>query len=129
MIRATPSGALLAASLVLTIAGCVPASGPDPEACEEPAVSIELELTADGLSPDAPSVCRDQDVTFVVTSELDGVLHVHGYDSEVPAFTVADGETREITFTAGRSGQFPVEFHAEDDPRGEGVAVFTVHEP
>ena len=116
------------AGLLLTAAGCVSA-GPDAETCGQPSVHLQLTLTDDGLEPGSPSVCRDQQVHLSVDSELEGVLHIHGYDADVPAFTVHDGEAAEVSFTAGRSGQFPVEFHAADDPTGVGVGVFTVHEP
>jgi hypothetical protein len=116
--------------LAIAAAACVPTGGgPDSEACAAPTVRVDLALTAEGLDPDAPSVCRDQEVTLAVAAEVDGVLHLHGYDSEVPAFEVAAGETTEVTFDAGRSGQFPVEFHAHDDPQGVEIGVFTVHEP
>jgi hypothetical protein len=114
---------------LLLLPACVPDTAPNREACLQPSVRLELALDEDGLDPGSPSVCRDQEVTMLVASERDGVLHIHGYDSEVSAFEVRDGATAEITFTAGRSGQFPIEFHAADDPRGVGVGVFTVHEP
>lgn len=119
----------LALLALVAIAACVPTGGPNAEACAAPSASVELALSSDGLAPDAPSVCRDQDVSLVVDSEVDGVLHVHGYDSEVPAFEVSAGEVTEVTFVAGRSGQFPIEFHSTDDPTGVEVGVFTVHEP
>lgn len=116
------------AGLALAVAGCV-SSGPDAETCGQPSLDLELSLTDEGLDPGSPSVCRDQQVHLSVDSDLDGVLHIHGYDSDVPAFEVRAGETAEVSFTAARSGQFPVEFHAADDPAGVGVGVFTVHEP
>lgn len=122
-------GCLALAGVVLALAGCVPGTGTDNESCSEPSVHLQLTLTDDGLEPASPSVCRDQAVHLSVESDLDGVLHIHGYDSEVPAFEVSSTETTEVSFTAGRSGQFPVEFHATDDPRGVGVGVLTVHEP
>ena len=128
MIR-SPLAASLLVGLVLALGACVPSTSPDMQACEQPAVELELTLQADELEPGAPSVCRDQEVTLLVASEIDGVLHIHGYDSEVPAFEVTAGETTEISFTAGRSGQFPIELHPADAPQGIGVGVFTVHEP
>jgi hypothetical protein len=119
----------LLAALVVLVAACVPDVTPDAEACAPASVEIDLTLTDEGLDPGAPSVCRDQEVTLRVASDIDGVFHIHGYDSEVPAFEVAASEETEITFTAGRSGQFPIEFHAADDPSGVEVGVFTVHEP
>jgi hypothetical protein len=120
---------LVLAGLALAVAGCVSDAGPDAESCGLPSVHVALALTDDGLEPGTPSVCRDQAVHLSVESEVDGILHIHGYDSEVPAFEVRSGETAEVSFAATRSGQFPVEFHAADDPRGVGVGVFTVHEP
>lgn len=127
MTRGLAASMILA--LVVTLGACVPNTSPNVEACEQPSVEVELTLRADELEPGAPSVCRDQEVTLLVASEVDGVLHVHGYDSEVPAFEVTAGETTDVSFTAGRSGQFPIEFHPADDPQGIGVGVFTVHEP
>ena len=117
------------AVLVLALAGCVAAGGPDGEACAQPSVHLALALDEDGLHPGSAAACRDQEVHLSVESALEGVLHIHGYDSEVPAFEVRADETAEVSFTAGRSGQFPVEFHAADDPRGVGMGVLTIHEP
>lgn len=134
--RRAPSRALRRPVLVVAtgallsgLVACVQDTGSDPEACAQAAVEVRLTLSADDLEPGAPSVCRDQQVTFLVTSEVDGVLHVHGYDSQIPAFEVSAGETTELTFTAETSGQFAIEFHAADDPQGVEVGVFTVHEP
>lgn len=124
-----PVAALVVLLVAAATVGCVPDTTPDGEACAQRALELELTLTAEALEPGAPSVCRDQEITLVVTSEVDGVLHIHGYDDEVPAFQVASGEVTEITFTAGRSGQFAVELHPGDDPRGVEVGLFTVHEP
>lgn len=122
-------GRVVLAGLVLVSAGCVTDTRPDAETCARPRIEIALRLTVDGLEPETPAVCRGQEVTFVVDSEVDGVLHVHGYDDQVPAFFVSAGATEEVEFRADVSGQFVVEFHAQDDPQGVGVGVFTVHEP
>ena len=121
MIRAT-----LAALLVAVVLGaCI---GGDPDCAELP-TRIELTLTADELSPENPAVCRDREVTLVVTSEVDGILHIHGYDVEVPATEVTAGEVTELAFTARRSGQFPIELHTDENTQGVALGVFTVHEP
>lgn len=116
-----------AALLLLT--ACVQGTGPDAEACSAPTAEIELSLTADALDPSDPAVCRDQEVTLVISPEVDGVFHIHGYDEQVPATEVRAGEEVELRFTASRSGQFPVEMHPQDDPAGVEIGVFTVHEP
>ena len=111
--------------LALVIAGC---DGADP-ACATLPTRIELNLTADRLSPANPAVCRDRGVTLVVTSEVDGVIHIHGYDDQVPATTVTAGEVTELDFTAARSGQFPIEVHTDENTQGADVGIFMVHEP
>lgn len=119
--------ALAGALLLLT--ACVEDSGPDAEACAVPTVEIELALAADALEPNDPAVCRDQEVTLVISPEVDGVFHIHGYDEEIPATEVRSGEETELRFTAARSGQFPIELHPLDAPAGVEIGVFTVHEP
>ena len=122
-----PSAALAAALLLLT--ACVEDTGPDAGSCAAPAVRIELAVSADALDPNDPSVCRDQEVTLIISPQVDGVFHIHGYDEHVPATEVHDGEEIELQFTAARSGQFPIELHPLDDPTGVDIGVFTVHEP
>jgi hypothetical protein len=122
MIRATLLAGLL---VVVALAGCI---GGDADCAALP-TRVELTLTADELTPASPSVCRDREVTLVVTSEVDGILHIHGYDDEVPATEVAAGEVTELVFTTRRSGQFPIELHTDENTQGVALGVFTVHEP
>ncbi|MBA2263407.1 MAG: hypothetical protein H0W10_01950 [Chloroflexi bacterium] len=92
-------------------------------------ITLGLELTATSLTPAAPAVCRDQQATLVIASEIDGILHIHGYESEVPATEVTVGDELRLTFTAQRSGQFPIELHPADAPAEVNIGVITVHEP
>ena len=126
-IAAVRRRAVLLLVLAVGVAGCV--SDARPEACDAASVTIDLALTATDLTPDDPAVCRDQDVTLVVDSDTDGVLHIHGYDEAVPATSVTAGETLTLEFSASRSGQFPIELHPSDDPEGVVLGIFTVHEP
>lgn len=121
--------AALASALMVLLGACVEDAGPDAEACAAPTVEIELALSAEALDPSDPAACRDQEVTMIISSEVSGVFHIHGYDEEVPATEVRSGEVIELRFTAARSGQFPIEFHPLDDPTGVEIGVFTVHEP
>ena len=118
---------LLILALVVAATGCV--SQNRPQSCDDPRLTLEVTLTAAAMQPSDPAVCRGQEVTLVVASEVDGVLHIHGYDEQVPATEVAAEEELRLVFVATRSGQFPIELHPADDPRGIEVGIFTVHEP
>ena len=113
-------------ALAVAISGCVTQNRPAD--CDEPERTIELTVTATALEPNDPAACRDQLVTLLVGSEVDGVIHIHGLDAVVPATTITAGEELALEFTAERSGQFPIELHPADDPQGVTVGIFTVHE-
>lgn len=119
--------ALLA--LALTTAGCVSTNQPDPEACAAPTTTLELSLTSAGLTPRDPAVCRGQQVELQVQSNVDGILHFHGYEEQVPLIEVVAGERADVTFDASRSGQFPIEVHTNEAPEGTSVGILTVYEP
>jgi len=95
--------------------------------CDEDAIEIEVSLTDTEMTPSAPMACRGQQVTLVVESDVDAVFHIHGYDDAVPATEVSAGVSTRLEFTADRAGQFPIEIHPADDPRGVEVGIFTVH--
>jgi hypothetical protein len=113
--------------VVLGLVACV--DDARPETCGNPSVTIELALTASSLTPSNPGVCRDQEVTLVIDSGVDGFIHIHGYDEALDVTEVAAGEELRLAFVAVRSGQFPIEIHAADDPQGVEVGIFTVYEP
>jgi hypothetical protein len=114
--------------LMALLVACVADTRPDAEACRAPSTELSLRLTAEELTP-APAVCRDQDVTLRIASDVDGFIHIHGYDDAVPATEVVAGEELVLTFTADEEGQYPIELHPADDPEGMDVGIFTVHEP
>jgi hypothetical protein len=116
----------LLVALAVAGSGCVAENRPAD--CDEPDKTIELTVTATALEPNDPAACRDQVVTLLVSSEVDGVIHIHGLDAVMPATTIAAGEELVLEFTAERSGQFPIELHPADDPQGVSVGIFTVHE-
>ncbi|MDP9467545.1 MAG: hypothetical protein M3P32_02225, partial [Chloroflexota bacterium] len=80
------------------------------------------------LDPSSIDVCRGQRVTLNVTTQRDGVLHLHGYDDQGAAIEMRAGVPAQLAFSATRSGQFIIELH---DPNGssEEVGILTVHEP
>jgi hypothetical protein len=114
-------------AVLIGSAGCVASTRPDGLDCAAPTLELELTLSDSELTP-APSACRGQTVTLRVASSTEGVLHVHGYDEEIPVLPVAPGEVSETTFEAVRSGQFLIQLHAFEAPE-VSVAVLTVHEP
>jgi hypothetical protein len=110
--------------LVATLAaGCLQAT------CPEPSVTLEATVTDTAMEPSALSACRGQDVTFEVTSETDGVLHIHGYDEQVPAIPLEPGEDYPIEFTADVAGQFVIELHAHSGETSTEIGILTVNEP
>jgi hypothetical protein len=119
------AGAALLAGL---LTACVGDAGL-PETCHDPSVSFEATLRDNSLEPDSFDACRGQAMTFAFTIEQDGVLHLHGYDDEVPATEVRAGQDVNFEFDAVRSGQFPIELHTDETPSGVTVGALTVHEP
>ena len=117
--------ALAALILAVSTAACV--SGPQvPSDCAAASVERHVTLTAQTLDPRNVDVCRGQQVALTVEPQVDGVLHIHGYDEE--ARSVRAGKTLDLDFTADHSGQFVIELHTDAQPAGIGVGVFTVHE-
>lgn len=96
-----------------------------PDDCDASAVQREVSLGSDRLDPESIDVCKGQELTIEIASELTGELHLHGYDDEV---SVEAGGTATITFTASLAGQFVIELHRADDSEVE-VGLLTVHEP
>jgi hypothetical protein len=118
---------VLVTGLAAGLIGCVPAENL-PSNCGDPAVSFTATLKADGMSPNAFDVCRDQQLTFDITSEAAGELHFHGYDGIVDEQEVTVGQTLKVEFKATRPGQFPIELHPADGSEERAVATLTVHE-
>lgn len=118
------TSALLAAMLT----GCVGDAGL-PATCHDPSVSFEATLRAEHLAPASFDACRGQEVTITFAIEQDGVLHLHGYDDQVPATEVRAGQETVFEFDAVRSGQFPIALHTADGPAEITVGALTVHEP
>ncbi len=115
--------------MALMLAACITDNRPDDDACSAPAIELKLTVRPDDMVPPNPSVCRGQEVTLVITAQVDGVIHIHGYDSEVSATELTNGEELSLTFDASRSGQYPIELHRITSPQGINVGILTVHEP
>lgn len=113
------------AGMLLAVAACVQQSTLPPD-CAATKVARSATLSNGGLAPDAFDVCKGQAVTITITVQVAGTLHLHGYDDQVPEKPVVSGDVAKLTFTASRSGQFPLELHKGADEIE--LAILTVHE-
>lgn len=122
-----PRLAATVAALVMLVAvtACVQQSILPPD-CSATQVERPATLNKGGLAPDAFDVCKGQAVTISITVQVPGTLHLHGYDDQVPEKPVVSGDVANLTFTASRSGQFPLELHTATDEIE--LAIVTVHE-
>ena len=81
-------------------------------------------IVIDKAHPPAPSdvirVAKDDPVTLTITSDRGGHLEVHGYRQEV---AVEPGKTATLSFTAERTGRFPIDLHADDGAHVEVTAL------
>lgn len=118
-----PAATVLLALVLLS--GCIGSTAD----CDALPSALEVTLAEASLTPANPEVCRGAEVTLTVHAEVDGILHIHGYDAEVPATPVMAGEDLDLEFTASRSGQFPIELHTDENTEGVNVGILTVHEP
>ena len=84
--------------------------------CSTPAsvAPSTITMSISSAAPAAPvveEVPLGSVVTLVVSSEVDGLLHVHGYEHEIE---LVAGETVQKSFTASISGGFELETHDPD---------------
>lgn len=90
----------------LALSGCAAA----PSAPQTTPVPLTISISVGGVSPSGQqvSVVGGSDVTLTITAAHDDVVHVHGYELEIP---VKKGETVTKTFRADRLGRYEVETH------------------
>lgn len=97
--------ALLPLALVVALAGCTPEADVAP-------TNIHLHVTAQApTEPVREEVPLGSMTTLVVDSDVDGLLHVHGYDEEL---TLTAGGTAELSFKASMAGVVEIETHEPD---------------
>jgi hypothetical protein len=114
--------------VLVTGAACVPSTNL-PSSCSEAAVTISATLSDSGMQPSQFDVCRDQEVTITVASQVAGELHFHGYDTDIPEQELQAGQSVTVKFTASHVGQFSVELHPADGSDEREVAKLVVQEP
>lgn len=97
--------ALVPLVLIVGLAGCSTQDGVAP-------TTIQLHVTAQApAEPVREEVPLGSMVTLEVSSDVDGLLHVHGYEEEL---TLTAGETTEKTFKASMAGVVEIETHDPD---------------
>ncbi len=70
------------------------------------------------MSPGTWTAHHNDIVTVNITSDMDGEVHLHGYD--IPFETKA-GQVVTKTFTADKTGDFPIEWESTSTPLGHLV--------
>ncbi len=82
------------------------------------AVSIDLKVTGSTMTPGNPTAKAGDMVTMTITTDRDEEIHLHGYD--IP-FECKAGEPTSHTFTADKTGTFPIEWESTSTPLGDLV--------
>lgn len=73
-------------------------------------VTISVTVTkASVMKPSDLKAHQNDRVTFSVTSDTDGEVHLHGYDLH---FETKAGQTVTKKFTADKTGDFPIEWES-----------------
>lgn len=82
-------------------------------------VTIEVTVSkGSSMSPSTWTAHHNDIVTVNITSDTDGEVHLHGYD--IP-FDPKAGQVVTKTFTADKTGDFPIEWESTSTPLGHLV--------
>lgn len=82
-------------------------------------VTINVTVTkGSSMSPGTWHASHNDVVTVNITSDMDGEVHLHGYD--IPFDTKASQVVTK-TFTADKTGDFPIEWESTSTPLGHLV--------
>ena len=82
-------------------------------------VTIDVTVSkGSSMSPGTWSAHHNDVVTVNITSDTEGEVHLHGYD--IPFETKA-GQVVTKTFTADKTGDFPIEWESTSTPLGHLV--------
>jgi hypothetical protein len=82
-------------------------------------VTIDVMVTgAKSMQPSDLSAHQNDTVTINITSDTDGVVHLHGYDIE---FETKAGQVVSQTFKAVNTGDFPIEWETTSTHLGHLV--------
>ena len=85
--------------------------------------NIRFDVTvthADNMKPSELDVHQNDIVTISITSDMDGEVHLHGYDH---AFDCKAGQATAYTFKADKSGTFEIEWGSTSTHLGDLVVA------
>ena len=82
-------------------------------------VTIDLNVTGGSkMTPDNVTAHQNDKVTINVTSDMEGEVHLHGYDIH---FDTMPGQKVTHTFTADKTGKFLIEWESTSTELGNFV--------
>lgn len=79
-------------------------------------VTIDLQVTGTTMKPNQVTAHQGDKVTVNVTADKQEGIHLHGYNL---LFEAKPGEKVTKTFTADKTGNFPIEIEESSTPLGE----------
>jgi cytochrome c oxidase assembly protein Cox11 len=85
--------------------------------------NVMINVTVTGgktMKPSDLSVHQNDTVTINFTSDVDGEVHLHGYDIH---FETKAGQVVAQTFKADKTGDFPIEWESTSTPLGHMVVT------
>jgi FtsP/CotA-like multicopper oxidase with cupredoxin domain len=82
-------------------------------------VSIALTVNGSTMTPDRPTAKQGDQVTMTITADKAEEIHLHGYD--IPFEVPSAGGKVTHTFTADKTGTFPMEIEQTAAPLGNFV--------
>lgn len=103
-----------------TVAAAVPPAGAGAPVVPSGTIAITISKAHPPAPSDVIRVSKDDPVTLAITSDHPGHLEVHGYKKEVK---LEPGTTAMLSFTAERTGRFPIDLHGSDGAHLEVTAL------
>jgi FtsP/CotA-like multicopper oxidase with cupredoxin domain len=85
------------------------------------AVAIQLTVKGSSMTPPNPTVKQGDHVTMTITADKKEEIHLHGYD--IPFEVPSPGGSVTHTFTADKSGSWPMEIEETGTPLGQLVVT------
>ncbi len=80
-------------------------------------VTIDLTVHSSTMTPDTPTANQGDKVTMTISADRKEEIHLHGYD--IPFQIPSAGGKVTHTFTADKSGSFPIEIEDTGTPLGQ----------